>query len=236
MEAVVHPGSLPLSLRWRHNGRDSVSIHQPHDCLLNHLFRRRSKKISKLCVTGLCAGNSPGTGEFPAQMASNVENVSIWWRHHDAASYIASDNIMTTLLVFCKCTETKSLFGSENLSSEAKGVIRYFYADSATVSICNVCNRYMVNEESMWFYSNFITYNYVIMRAMASQITSLTIVYSTAYSGADQRKHQSSASLAFVRGIHRWPVNSPHKGPVTRKMFPFDDVIMIHWGLNKRGH
>ena len=61
---------------------------------------------------------------------------------------------------------------------------------------------------------------------MASQITSLTIVYSTVYSGADQRKHQSSASLSFVRGIHRWPVNSPHKGPVTQKMFPFDDVIM----------
>ena len=56
--------------------------------------------------------------------------------------------------------------------------------------------------------------------------TGLTIVYSTLYSGADQRKHQSSASLAFVRGIHRSPVNSPHKGPVTRKMFPFDDVIM----------
>ena len=57
-------------------------------------------------------------------------------------------------------------------------------------------------------------------------ITSLTIVYSTVYSGADQRKHQSSASLAFVRGIHRWRVNSPHKWPVTRKMLPFDDVIM----------
>ena len=62
--------------------------------------------------------------------------------------------------------------------------------------------------------------------AMTSQITSLTIVYSAVYSGAYQRKHQSSASLAFVRGIHRWPVNSPHKWPVTRKMFPFDNVIM----------
>ena len=71
------------SLQWRHNGRDSVSNHQPHDCLLNRLFRRRSKKTSKLRVTGLCVGNSPGTGEFPAQMASNAENVSIWWRHHD---------------------------------------------------------------------------------------------------------------------------------------------------------
>ena len=64
------------------------------------------------------------------------------------------------------------------------------------------------------------------MGAIASQITSLTIVYSTVYSDADQRKHQSSASLAFVRGIHRGPVNSPHKWPETRKMFPFDDVIM----------
>ena len=70
-------------------------------------------------------------------------------------------------------------------------------------------------------------YNDFIMSAIASQITSLTIVYSTVCSGIDQRKHQSSASLAFVQGIHRWPVNSPHKWPVTRKMFPFDDVIML---------
>ena len=64
------------------------------------------------------------------------------------------------------------------------------------------------------------------MSLIASQITSLSIVYSTSYSGVDQRKHQSSASLAFVRGIHRGPLNSPHKRPVTRKMFPFDNVIM----------
>ena len=64
------------------------------------------------------------------------------------------------------------------------------------------------------------------MSAIASQITSLTIVYSIVYSDADPRKHQISASLAFVWGIHRGPVNSPHKWPVTRKMFPFDDVIM----------
>ena len=67
----------------------------------------------------------------------------------------------------------------------------------------------------------------VLMGTMASQITSLMIVYSTVYSGTDQRKHQSSASLAFVRGIHQWPVISPHKGPVKWKMFPFDDVTMI---------
>ena len=70
------------TLLWRHNGRNGVSNHQSHDSLLNCLFRRRSKKTSKLRVTGLCAGNSPGTGEFPAQMTSNAENVSIWWRYH----------------------------------------------------------------------------------------------------------------------------------------------------------
>ena len=67
------------------------------------------------------------------------------------------------------------------------------------------------------------------MGAIASQITSLTIVYSAVYSGADQSKYQSSASLAFVWGIYRGPVNSPHKWSVTRKMFPFDDVIMLNF-------
>ena len=70
-------------------------------------------------------------------------------------------------------------------------------------------------------------YIHVIMSTMVSQITSLIIVYSNVYLGVHQRKHQISASLAFVRGIHQGPVNSPHKGPVTRKMFPFDDVIMV---------
>ena len=70
------------SLLWRHNGHDSVLNHQPHGCLLKRLFRRRSKKTSKLRVTGLRAGNLPVTDEFPAQMASNAENFSIWCRHH----------------------------------------------------------------------------------------------------------------------------------------------------------
>ena len=73
-----------------------------------------------------------------------------------------------------------------------------------------------------------VHYSDVMMSAMASQITILTIVCSTIYSGADRRKHQSSTSQPFVRRIHRWPVISPHKGPVTRKRFPFDDVIIYH--------
>ena len=83
-----------MTLQWRHNGHDSVSSHQSHDCLLNRLFRRRSKKTSTLRVTGLCAGNSPGTGEFPTQMASNAENVSIWWRHH---GYVRFEDLWGTL-------------------------------------------------------------------------------------------------------------------------------------------
>ena len=89
LQLPIH-GQIPITRfnlinepHWRHNKRDGVSNHQPHDCFLNCLFRRRSKKISKLCVTGLCKGNSPVTDEFPIQRASNAENVSIWWRHHE---------------------------------------------------------------------------------------------------------------------------------------------------------
>ena len=92
------------------------------------------------------------------------------------------------------------------------------------------------SELCLWYWSRLpvyfprIQYGDVIMSTMASQITSVSTVYSTVCSNADQRKHQSSAPLAFVRGIHRWPGNSPHKGPVTRKTFPFDDVIMLLQG------
>ena len=71
-----------LPLQWRHNEHDGVPNHQCLDWLLNRLFRRRPMKTSKFRVTGLCGGNSPVTDEFPAQRASNAENVSIWWRHH----------------------------------------------------------------------------------------------------------------------------------------------------------
>ena len=81
----VSDSSDGLTVRWCHNGRDSVSNHQPRGCLLNRLFIRRSRKTSKLRVTGLYAGNSPATGEFPAQMACNAKNVSIWWRHHEVS-------------------------------------------------------------------------------------------------------------------------------------------------------
>ena len=91
-------------LQWCHNEHHGVSNHHPHGCLLNRVFRRRSKKTSKLRVTDLCVGNSPMTGEFPAQMASNAENVSIWWRHHVMRSSI----LQTTCIIF---NEKQSVLG-----------------------------------------------------------------------------------------------------------------------------
>ena len=117
-------GKLIISLQWRHNGHDGVSNHQSHNCLLNHLFRYKTKKTSKLRITGLCAGNSPVTGEFPTQRASNKENVSIWWRHHIVTGHgcmyvtmccspgicLGGDDtknspVITTMLVWCWLNE-----------------------------------------------------------------------------------------------------------------------------------
>ena len=81
-EIVLITPVCVCTFQWRHNGNNGVLNHQPHDCLLNCLFRRRSKKTPKLRVTGICEGKSSVTGEFLAQRASNAENVSIWWRHH----------------------------------------------------------------------------------------------------------------------------------------------------------
>ena len=105
----------------------------------------------------------------------------------------------------------------------------YIWAISKTQQKQKSTNRVHNSWELRWLWDyldGLMKYDDVIMSAMASQITRLTIVYSVVYSVADQRKHYSSASLAFVRGIHRWPMNSPHKGSRTWKMFPFDDVIM----------
>ena len=109
----LHDCHAMHTLQWRHNEHDGVSNHQPHVGLLNHLFRRRSKKTSKLLVIGLCAGNWPVTGEFPAQRASNAENVSIWWCHHaGGCSEIKIYELITeALLAFA---QLKFLFQSFN--------------------------------------------------------------------------------------------------------------------------
>ena len=76
------PTNTWVPSKWRHNKRHGVSNHRRLHCLLNCWYKPSSEKTSKFCVTGLCAGNSPVTSEFPTQKASNVENVSIWWCHH----------------------------------------------------------------------------------------------------------------------------------------------------------
>ena len=105
----INPWML-VTLQWRHNGRDSVSNHQPHDSLLNRLLRRKSKKTSKLRVTGLCAGNSPIIGEFPAQMASNAENVFIWWRHHVSKVFPCQDVVMCKYDHSCRWNQIWAYF------------------------------------------------------------------------------------------------------------------------------
>ena len=196
--------SVSISSRCRHNGRDGVSNHQPRDCLLNCLFSRRSKKISQLRVTGLCAGNSPANS-LP-QRASNTENVSIWWRHQvhllltqftiwqlvvprDFArfrwSFWMTSSARKCCTILSKATEITK---KRHVSVEV-------WIKWPTAILCTYCIRQTVCVK--------FHYDDVIMTTMASKITSLAVVYSAVYSGAEQRKHQSSASLAFVRGIHR---------------------------------
>ena len=125
-----------------------------------------------------------------------------------------------------------TLLSGKGMCAKGKYVRREEVIPSQRILWCLITNPYVI----YLFFCASALYSYyqqnycdVIMGAMASQITSLTIVYSTVYWGANQRKHQSSASLAFVR---RWPVNSPHKWPVTWKIFQFDDVIMDHHKSN----
>ena len=80
----IHTANTCITLQWRYNERDVISNHQRLDCLLKRLFRRSSKKISKLHVTGLCEGNPPVPGGFPSQRVSNTENVPLWWHHNDS--------------------------------------------------------------------------------------------------------------------------------------------------------
>ena len=165
-----------------------------------------------------------------AHRANNTENVSIWWPHHILALYegnppvtggFASQKTVTWSFDVAFDVSLNKLL---NKYTRGRGIqmswsSRNCYVTANDNEKYKFWNRCI--ENVVWHYGD------VIMNAIASQITSLTIVYSIVYSDADQRKHQSSVSLAFVRGIHRGPVNFPHKWPVTRKMFPFDDVIMM---------
>ena len=99
------------ALQWRHNGRGGVQNHQPHDCFFNRSFRRRSKKNR---VTGLCEGNSPGTGEFHAQRASNAENGSIWWRHHGKDGRLHGWALVVRTMIYFTVSQNWSNFTQGN--------------------------------------------------------------------------------------------------------------------------
>ena len=205
------------TLQWRQNGRDGVSNHQPIDCSLNSLFKAQIKKNINASCTGLCEGNSPLTDEFPVQGASNPENVSIWWRHHESADAIiwAYTHEISKPYVFLFKVTIYTRFIQGDLITRRP----FNYTDGFIARIVSTIHLKKVSEESIPLYHH----SDVLMSAMASQITGVSTVYSTIVSG--ESKHQSSASLAFVRGIPWWPVNSLHKSPVTRKVFPFDGVI-----------
>ena len=168
-----------------------------------------------------------------------------------SSKYCIDSSRIKVLLYLCQCHENfpELIIGAFPARNWHQGILHLVFPyfpiteshDICTKSQCKYPYKY-IQGLALWrmlmtgvklcckFAMSFLYchYNDVIMSGMASQITSLTIVYSTFYSGVDQIKHQSPASLAFVWRIHRWPVNSPHKWPVTRKMFPFDDVIMKH--------
>ena len=155
-------------------------------------------------LLALCAENSPVDGEFLAQrpVTRSFDDLFYLCLNKWSSKQLWGWWFQTpSRLLWCHCNGTWT---------------RWRYTKRITVkAACIVILAIAVH------------YNDVKMSAVASQITSLTIVYSTLYSGSYEWKHQNSATLAFVRGIHRWPVNSPHRGRVTRKTFPFDDVIMV---------
>ena len=137
------------SLQWRHNEHASVSNHQPNDYLLNGLFGRRSKVTSKLRVTGLCVGNSPGTGESPAQKASNAENVSIWWRHH--GSLISAESVGQGWCKIATATKWCQFHATDN-----RGVLlRSLITDQYTLSQWHTTGKNMHKWNESHYLSNF---------------------------------------------------------------------------------
>ena len=146
-----------------------------------------------------------------------------------SATYMRQWTWLLALVQIMACR----LFGAKPLS---KPILGYYQLDPYEQSSVKFPSKYKTFHSLKCIWRHRLRngghhYDDVIMTMLASQITSLTVVYSIVYSGVNQRKHQSSASLAFVREIHRGPVNFPHKWPVTRKMFPFDDVIMFCPGV-----
>ena len=202
-------------------------------------------------LLAFCAGNSPVTGEFPIQRpVTRSFDIFFSLRLNKRLSKQSWGWWFETLSrpLWRHCNVTVMLHRRPGVSNRRgpdwfsgivqvniKENIRAQHYSSFPLQRDSNAERVAMSWRPHGTRANH--YNDDIRSAMASQITSLTIVYSIVYLGADQRKHQSSAPLAFVRGIHRSPVNSPHKGPVARKKVPFDDVIMhtsLSWYVDEQ--
>ena len=154
--ATPYAGLIDSTLR-RDNERHGVSNHQLHDCLLNCLFRHRSKKTSKLRVTGLCAGNSPVTGEFPTRVASNAENISIWWLHHVCVPHSSHISIITqqcsrevgnplvTLLLAGSSSHSNITLCITYMGVWGSSGQLHCFIDSGPVPGCGVCGSIIYN-------------------------------------------------------------------------------------------
>ena len=216
-------------------------VYRKIDCLLNSLNRLTKEKISKLHTTGLCEGNqrwpedSPRNGPIIRKVI-RCHNVIVVTEdrnccycplkmkcHENSFEELAKHNATSPALRHrnqCNINNAHWKLGCiERLKSCVTAIV-YVMFGFVNLGIDPVLLEYlMITMTLQWGHNGC---------AMGSQITSLTIVYSTVhcFTGADQRKHQSSSSLAFVREIHRWPVNCTHKWPITQKMSQFDDAIM----------
>ena len=189
------------SLHWRYNERDSVSNHRRLDCLINRLFKRRSKVTSKLRVTGLCEGNSPMIGEFPEQRVSDAENVSIWWRHHDqqaACQFVVFCSWLHNN-IFCiawnaekkspKCstvlpTSVNLQWTGERISRLHKPIHIPHSDDVGFVSPCLWLGDFPLLMSRIWWQTHGITYGYNVS---AISVTSPNLSYVTGVISHDSR-------------------------------------------------
>ena len=209
-------------IKWKHFPRFWPFVSGFHRSPVNfHPKVTRSLNVSLICVWTNNWVNNRDASDLRRNRA-----------HHDVTVIFKMNPIST--LYLCRHMSIIRHFYFPMLLSWSKHTIHLFlriYIGCRHIS--SLCSQEpLIGQNMVQFFDDechpCTHYDDVIMDAIAFQITSLRIVYSIVYSGTDQRKHQNSASLAFGRVIHRGPVNSPHKGPVTRKVFPFDDVITIH--------
>ena len=224
-----------IVLQWRYNEHDGVSNHRRFDCLLSRLFIRRSKKTSNICFTGLCEGNPPVTGGFPSQMANNAENVSIWWRNHEKNRY----------MVWSFSKPCKLLYSAHKETQQTKANLKKIYDLYFFQQINLYC--FKIEFSRFWLYSSIqVCWHLCVCVVIVGFIRTLHCIAlrwrHNDHAGVSNhqphgcllnrlfRRRSNKTSKLRVTGLcsgnSPGPVNSPHKGPVTRKMFPFDDVIM----------